>query len=280
MQVNKYVNPKFEITLKRKFEVVELCEIFFNKWVKYLYLLILSVYCFLAGWSFSTVAGSAWAVNIPYNFSSVVMCTDPDSFHHRFLPEDRECLNAYYFSLFIFAVIVVSLSLLDLKEQAIIQMVLGLLRFITVGAVIVYSIARISQGNDVCIASSDEPANGSSDDHWIDLDNASIYITYRDIVVHFDPKSWLTAIPVLTYAFIIHQGIASLTHPIRQKKYMWYLITAMFGVAALCYFTLGVVAPLWFKADVQETITLNFVSFSTCLFRCALFALWEKKSGF
>ncbi len=41
-----------------------------------------------------------------------------------------------------------------------------------------------------------------------------------DLVFNFDPKGWLVAVPVLTYAFIIHQGIPSLTHPIKQKQYL------------------------------------------------------------
>ncbi len=111
-------HPTFEITVRRKFEVVELCEIFFNRYVKYVYLVILSVYCFLALWSFSTVAGSAWAINIPYKFGGVERtCNESDSFQHTVLPEEQSCTDAYYFSLFLFAIIVVTLSLIDLREQ-------------------------------------------------------------------------------------------------------------------------------------------------------------------
>jgi hypothetical protein len=156
VQVKKH--PIFEITTRRKFEVVELCEIFFNKWVKYLYLIFLNIYCFLASWSFATVAGSSWALNIPYNFGDVVKC-EGDPFHHHALPVVDSCRNAYYFSLFLYAVLVISLSLVDLKEQAIIQMILGLMRFLTVGAIIVYALAKIASGEDVC-----EGAGGSVED--------------------------------------------------------------------------------------------------------------------
>ena len=77
----------------------------------------------------------------------------------------------------------------------------------------------------------------------------------------FETENWLAAIPILTYAFIMHQGISSLTHPIRQKRYLGQLMMAMFGVSVFCYMILGVAAPLWFKSSVQETVTLNFVSF-------------------
>lgn len=260
-------HPIFEISLRRKFEIVELCEIFFNKWVKYLYLVILSIYCFLAAWSFSTVGGSSWALNVPYHFGRVNTCAS-DAFHHSVLPTDEGCRNAYYFSLFIFAVIVVTLSLLDLKEQAIIQMILGLLRFLTVLAIIIYSITRVVEGGNACTDVHGSPNISEDVDNWFgnfdhtnssNITNSSS-ITIRDIVVKFDPKSWLTTIPIFTYAFILHQGIASLTHPIKQKRHMWYLILAMFLTAITCYMSLGVIAPLWFNASVQETVTLNFVS--------------------
>ena len=220
-----------------------------------MYLVILSIYCFLASWSFATVAGSSWALNIPYNFSGVVSCNSSgDPFHHSALPAEESCRNAYYFSLFLFAVLVVFLSVLDLKEQAVIQMILGLMRFLTVGAIVVYSLARIAGGGDACTASND------TDFAYVGID-AENDTRDLDIFVKFDPKSWLTAVPILTYAFILHQGIASLTHPIKQKRYLWYLTAAMFSTAAVCYMTLGLVVPLWFKAAVQETVTLNFVSF-------------------
>lgn len=88
------------------------------------------------------------------------------------------------------------------------------------------------------------------------------HTSYKDIVVKFEGANWLTAIPLLTYAFIWHQGLASLTHPIKQKRYLGYLTAAMFISAITCYMMLGVVVPLWFKASVQEIITLNFVSFA------------------
>ena len=170
-------HPIFEITVRRKFEVVELCEIFFNKWAKYLYLIILIIYSLLAAWSLATVAGSSWALNIPYNFSGVEMC-EGDPFHHRVLPVGEPCRNAYYFSLFLYAIIVVVLSLLDLKEQAIIQMILGLMRFLTVGAIVVYSLAKVAEGGDVCERPEDAVGSGtvgSGNVPWTLLENGTRY---------------------------------------------------------------------------------------------------------
>ena len=252
MDRQRQQRPEFEITLKRKFEPVELCEIFVGKWFKYVYLAIVVVYCFLASWSFSTVAGTAWATNIPYNFGALNIC-DVSAFQHRVLPQGG-CLYSYYFSIFLFGIIVVILSLLDLKEQALVQFFLGSLRFITVGIIVVYSIVRLAQDGNVC----EKIAHGLDPNKFI---NSTMHIvSFRDIVVKFDPRGWLTAVPVFTYAFLLHLGIPSLTHPVKQKKYLHWLLTAMFLSASVCYMSLGLVVPLWFKATIQETVTLNWVS--------------------
>ncbi len=242
---------KFEITMHRKFEIIEMCEIFYNKWMKYLFLLVFSVYSFLGMWSASTVAGSAWASNIPFNFSTVHRCTE-DEFQHAILPPEP-CLNAYYVSLSIFGVIVILLSLLDLKEQAIVQIFLGLLRFVTIGAIVIYSLVMIFYSGNKCLLDGAPDVNSTHLQQSSYLTNA----THSPPIKLFDFFGWISAIPVITYAFIFHQGLSSMTHPIRQKKYLHWLVFAMFVTTGVCYFSIGIVLPLWFRVDIQETCTLN-----------------------
>ncbi len=240
-----------------------MCDIFFNKWVKYFYLIVLSIYTFLATWSFCTVAGSAWAINIPFNTSTVKQCVE-DDFLHTVIPA-APCLNAYYVSLAIFGLLATLLSLLDLNEQALVQMFLGLLRFITVGAIVIYCIVKLAEGGSKCLETS---TINQSDVLY--LRNVTFAPSMSQFVLKFDALGWLTAIPVFTYAFILHSGIPSLTHPIRQKKYLRWLLLAMFLTTGVCYFSLGIVVPLWFKSDIQETCTLNWVSLCVCVCVCGL----------
>ena len=250
-------DPVFEITHARKFEPVELSEIFVGKWFKYVYLAVVTIYSFLACWSFSTVAGTAWASNIPYNFGSLEICSE-SAFHHHVLPKGG-CLSSYYFSVFLFGILMIFLSVLDLKEQAIVQVFLGSARFLTVGAIVIYTMAKLSHGGDAC--GEDEILTASNSSSNIsELGNATRYTSYNNIVFKFDPKGWVAAIPVFTYAFIIHTGISSLSHPVKQKKYLHWMLAGMSVTALVSYMSLGLVVPLWFKAGVQETITLNWVS--------------------
>ena len=245
-------HPKFEITIHRKFEQVEMCEIFYSKWVKYLYLIVLTIYSFLALWSSCTVAGSAWAINLPFNFSTIQKCNESD-FQRTLLPPEP-CLNSYFVSLSIFGVIVILLSLLDLKEQAIVQVVLGLLRFVTVGAIVIYSIVKISESGNKCLL--EGLPNFNETPYPAYVTNA----THSPLIEKFNFLGWISAIPVLTYAFIFHGGLPSMTHPIKQKKYLHWLLLAIFAATGVCYFSIGIFLPLWFRVEIQETCTLNWAS--------------------
>lgn len=263
--VGQYSSPDYLISKYRKFEIVELSQIFVGKWFKYAYLFLFTFYSFLGNWSYASVAGSAWSSNIPYNFGRMEICDD-SAFHHHILPPTEGCRDSYYFSLFLFGVIVTFLSILDLKEQVIVQVILGSARFVTIFAIIIYSLVKLSQsgGDDVCGGDYFPLLNETGKNHSYfpiyDDFNASRYFSYEDIVVKFDPRGWIVSLPVFLFAFMLHSGISSLTHPVKQKKYIHWMLTGMFVTALLSFMTLGIIVPLWFKASVQETVTLNWVS--------------------
>ena len=243
--------PKFEITVNRKFEISELCEIFVSRYFKYIYLVLLIIYSFLRCWSFSTVAASAWATNIPFDIGAAEQCST-DAFFHNFLPATG-CRYAYYFCLVVFAMIVITISLFELKEQAVIQFSLGILRFIAIGAIIIYCIIKLSGGNDFCM-DMEVRTNATTENE-----------TLLSSVFEFDFYGWVTAIPVFVFATIFLTGLSSVTHPIKQKQYLGGLMKAIGATTTICYLSLGVVVPLWFKASIQETCTLNWVSTTTCV---------------
>ena len=238
---------------------------FVGKWFKYIYLIIIITYGFLSCWSFASVAGSAWATNIPYDFGDMTICNS-HAFHHRILPLGG-CIYAYYFSVFLFGVIVTVLSVLDLNEQLIVQVILGLARYIAIGAILIYCIVRLIQGGDACeefIVHRNMTSGNRTTHHGHMHTSHFIYaqeshLSFEDIVVKFDPVGWIISIPVFVYAYMIHSGVSSLTHPIKQKKYLPWMLGVNFSTAVLWLLSLGIIVPLWFKAGVQEIVTLDWV---------------------
>ena len=187
--------PDYRISIYRKFEIAELCQMFVGKWFKYVYLFFLTTDQFLGNWSFASVAGSAWASKIPYTFGKANMCND-DAFHHQILPSGG-CLYSYYFSLFLFGVIVITLSMLDLKEQVVVQVILGLARLITIAGIIVYTFVRLVNANDsdTCKDLNSRTFTNFTMDNqsFTQLHNASQHFSYEDIALKFDPKGWIAS---------------------------------------------------------------------------------------
>ena len=121
-------HPDFRVLRTRGFETSELCEIFFNKFVKYFYLVLVAVFCFPCASAVTVVTSSTWATNIPLNFGPFIQCSY-DAFNNVMIPENDGCRYSYYFCLMLFGLIVIPLSVINLKEQAVIQGIFGLLRF-------------------------------------------------------------------------------------------------------------------------------------------------------
>ena len=81
-------HPDFRAVQKCNFETSELCEIFFGKLGKYLYLIALIIFSGISAMSLATVASTAWATNIPLNFGPFQKCPC-EAFHQQVIPQGR-----------------------------------------------------------------------------------------------------------------------------------------------------------------------------------------------
>ena len=260
-------HPDFRVLRTRGFETSELCEIFFNKFGKYIYLITVVAFCFFVSLGLAVVVSSVWATNIPLNFGPFAQCSY-DAFHNEIIPKDDSCRYSYYFCLMLFGLIVVPLSVMNLKEQAVIQAIFGLLRFLMIAMILVYCIVKLFEGGNICKETQIGTSNPNQSNVTVSCSieetvqnvTAENLIEMHDIIARFDWKSWLVAIPVFTYPFMLHLGIPGLTHPIGKKKYLWQFILCTYTFLALVFLCLGVVVPLWFRNETQEAVVLNWVS--------------------
>ena len=251
---DKPLLPKFEINLQRKFEFTELCKIFLGTYGEYTIAAVLVVNSILICWACATVAGSSLASNISYDFGSLERCRDSE-FQHRALPGDG-CRHSYRFSVFLYSVAVIPLCLLELSEQKYLQLILGIFRFVIVACMGIYSIVKISENDDY---PKSYPVNCNGTDGCNPNDVLGDF-DYWHSFSRFGLKGWLTSIPVLFYAQLMHASIPKLTHPIRKKQYLKGFMLAIFTTSGVLFLFVGVTMALWFKKDIEETCTLNFVS--------------------
>ena len=111
---------------------------------------------------------------------------------------------------------IVPLSLFELKEQLIVQVTLGIMRFVTIGGVIVFSLANY-------LATDEKRCLMTCDNMWSEMKNdeelCNVTST-KEMATKFDGGSFLVAIPVFVFAHVSHQCIPGLTHPVKQKRYL------------------------------------------------------------
>ena len=217
-----------------------------------------SVSIFLTLIGFAMIAGSAWSINLPLNFTGVTQCTASD-FHLQTIPSDLSCRHAYWFCLFLFACIVVPLSMVELRQQAIVQLILSFLRFITIGAIVIFCAANLISSVDICKCT--QPwVNASLLEPFDNQCNETTSLT--SVVTHFDFRYWTVSIPVLLFSLNMNQSLPYLIHPIKQKKHLGTLLHVVYAVLAISYLVIGVTISLWWRECINETCSLNWVSAS------------------
>ena len=228
---------------------------FVGKWLKYVYTVILSIALFSTLWAYGTVAGSAWSSNLPLKSGPFNMCIigNDSDFNDLPVPNDAGCLASYRLCVFLFAAIVIPMSLLDLKEQSIVQTTMGVARFTLIGSIVLYCIVKMIQG-----AAEESPlAPGNSTSNYT---NEAEPRHYAQDVESISFTGWMGSIPVFLLAQTLHPGIIALAHPIRQKQHMHWLLLAVFIVSSTFYVAMGTVTSLWFGGKIENTATLNWVS--------------------
>eukprot|EP00731_Ephydatia_muelleri_P012370 Em0006g1264a len=222
-------HPKYEILVTRKFELTELCQVFVGRWFKVFYLLVVITASFIVLWTYSTVAGSAWSTNLPLNFGPLRMCTE-EEFQDNIYPKGSGCLAAYR-------------TLASFRPYS------GGLRFAIIGAMVLYALFNLGIGGlqgGVPLSANGTESNLTGN-------------VLSDFVYGFSFTGWLSAIALFTSALIIHPGLSTLTHPIKNKKPLGWFVLSIYGTVAVFYVLMGVILTLWFGSDVNSTITLNWV---------------------
>lgn len=235
-----------EIKLDRRFELPELCKIYLGRVGGYFYLLVVLFYLFLAQWMTGPMIGTGLTTNIPLNTGIFTKCTE-NSFGRDIHPSSG-CWNTYALYVAIFTAIVALIACLELKEQAIFQVTISILRFCVILFMIGYSIVSI-------VSSVGEESYSHTS-----ISNAT---TQDNDYTRFHLNGFLATIPVIVYAQMLQASIPSLTQSISNKSHLVFFYSTVFLAITLFYGAVGVAVALYKKNDVKQLCTANWEQLTT-----------------
>ena len=238
----------YYISETRKFEITEMIEIYFGFVGKIFALVIIFLCCILTNWSYATVTATAWSVNIPINTTVLAECSQTDFIFKRF-PTDQRCSNLYRVCLAIFGVIIMVLSSLELNEQKYLQVSFAIMRFIAFVSLVIFSIFII-------IHNIYNPQNPIP--HELNNTNS----TATQVLTRFDIVQWFIALPLITFALNITNGIPSLSHNVIPKRRLKQMYISVFLTLWFFYAAIGVLVSFAFLNLVNENAALNWKYFT------------------
>ena len=118
------------------------------------------------------------------------------------------------------------------ERAAVLASIDGLCTLLFVIAIFVYCLIKLvnAHGSDICDLLPPFVNMTLANESYIPLYNASRYTSSSEIVTKFNPKGWLVSVPVYLFAFEIQSGVSSLTHPVKQEKYIHWMTATVFAL--------------------------------------------------
>eukprot|EP00559_Dactyliosolen_fragilissimus_P007212 CAMPEP_0184864074 /NCGR_PEP_ID=MMETSP0580-20130426/13620_1 /TAXON_ID=1118495 /ORGANISM="Dactyliosolen fragilissimus" /LENGTH=440 /DNA_ID=CAMNT_0027362711 /DNA_START=348 /DNA_END=1667 /DNA_ORIENTATION=- len=202
----------------RKFEYAELCRIFLGNVGESSYLFSVVVNFFLQLWGYTAVFSSAMAVVLPLR--------------HDF---DQD----YRLYTFAYAIVVVPLSCIELKEQVVFQMIMSCCRFMVISLMILTIFSAISDQHTVSFKG-------------IDLDSPHSPVPISQLSNFYEMFS------VLVFTTLFHNGIPVLAKPIADKSKVAHVMRDAIVVVGFACWLLGMIAAYYFGPNIAQSSNLNW----------------------
>lgn len=137
--------PRHQITY-RKFEFATIAEMFVGRWGKAAVQLVMGSYCIGSLWSYASVFSSSTASL----FFSYVLGESCDVYGDA---PSSGCLDGYYVFMAIFSAIVLSMVLMDISDQALVQKFLSVYRIVAFALMLITMLVKVlSDGGDLVAA--------------------------------------------------------------------------------------------------------------------------------
>jgi amino acid permease len=209
-----------KVEIVRKREIPELCEIFLGKSFAHFYVCAVSVFVYGVLWAYASVFSHSFAALYPV-FGS----------------------RSFEMYLFLFACFVIPFSVMELSEQAIVQVVLSFFRFCMFSIMFATVIEATKSGKNE-----------------FQLDSVPRIHLENDLFdFHISKIQYL--LPIAAFAFLFHHAIPSLAHSTHKKSWLKSLFTISIILCAISYIILGLVVSIYFQKETKSSCNLNWKNY-------------------
>lgn len=218
----------------RKFELVELVEMFLGHRAKQIYIFIIILYLWGATWSYMVVFASSFSSHVPVAFIEGGRTCEVDS----------SCTAPYHFWSIVFAVVGTILTCLNLKEQEIMQITMTCLRFVLIILMVSTTLWAYLSGDDL-FPGTELATDGGS---------------LRQM---FHPIGLPTFLPIALYSQLLHTGVPVLVQSVRNRQNSLYKVFgSAYAVTTTMYTFASIVIVLYFGNGTRASCNVNWSKFT------------------
>lgn len=244
----------------RKYEINELCTYFLGSFGQRVYEVCVGAYLFGCLWGFTSIFGTTAADVIP--FPGLSDSTWPCGFYGSTL--STECFHSYQVFVAFFSAFVIPLSLMDLADQAVIQIILCLYRFLSFFVMVFTTLAFMFQQPYKSLNCLPNPDNLPTPTPFVNYTipypcSTRLEPPYvADGIKEFDFSGFGIIFPAIVFAQLTHHSVPGIIQPVRNKNHLKGIFLATLTVSTIFYAVMGTILASYLGAGIKDLATLNW----------------------
>lgn len=250
---------RFDIGKSMQMSYVKLVGLLYGDWTQNLLGLVLALVLVTAMWSYAAIFASSMAAIVPAPFLGGT-CDVYDDW------ADSACASRYYLYLAAFAVLMVLLSLVHLREQKTFQVAMTLCR-VVLGVAIIGDCLRMLALEE---APPHPASGGGASAHVVPAGEDGATHHYHADRWPSVPSPWRVNlqhgpqhIALATAALTVHMVIPDAVHDLSDKKrYLFPTVGASLAFCAIVYCFVSAAVVQTFGAWTRPVCTLNWVNYT------------------
>ena len=208
------------VVKQRKFEITALCRLFLGAWGEKTYVISIALDIYGCLWGFTSVFASSLALALPFGN------------HYE---------ADYTLYALVYAILVIPLSCLELKEQVMFQVMYSCCRFLIIFVMIITSLVAIDDENNV---------------HFTNMPDGAAEPTRM-----FKFDGFYTAFSVLVFTSIMHAAIPVLSQPVHDKTKLSSIFKDTFLITGVLFWLLGYSVTTYFGSSIEQASNLNWSTY-------------------